>query len=70
MEHFPWDRYTFLTMSIERPRPELVAALTEHGYIYMCTHGQFGDNFYVHKSLPNLEQVKAKFSRPNGGQCR
>jgi hypothetical protein len=58
---FPWNKYTFLTLTVERPKSELVHTLTEHGYTYLCDHGGFGDQFWVHSELPNLENVVAKY---------
>ena len=60
LQYFPFDEYTFLTMTVERPNPELVKKLESHGYIYVKDHGTFGDKLYVHKTLPNLQQVLAR----------
>lgn len=65
---FLWDKYTFLTLTVERPKPELVAMLESNGYMYMCDHGDFGDQFWVHNTLPNLAVVVSKYKR--NGQCR
>lgn len=61
MESFPWDKYIFLTATIERPNEELQAALREHGYTHVCDHDGFGDMMWVHSSLPDVEAIKAKY---------
>jgi hypothetical protein len=66
---FPWDRYTFHAITAERPKPELRQAFEQHGYVFMCTHGWFGDELWVHSSMPNFDKVKAQFYHPEG-QCR
>ncbi len=47
LKAFPWDEFTFLVATIERPRPELQALLKANGYKYMCDHGTFGDQMWV-----------------------
>ncbi|EKX34063.1 hypothetical protein GUITHDRAFT_44127, partial [Guillardia theta CCMP2712] len=47
---FPWHKYKFLTMTVERPK-KLAPILKANGYIYVKMHGGFGDMLYVHKSL-------------------
>ena len=54
---FPWDTYTFLTLTVERPKPALVEMLKQNGYIYLCNHGGFGDEFWVHPRVPNFQKV-------------
>lgn len=66
---FPWDKYTFSVITAERPKTELRAAFTQHGYVEMCTHGWFGDEMWIHSSTPNFEELKAKYLHP-GQPCR
>jgi hypothetical protein len=59
---FPWDQYTFLAMTIERPQPSLRKRLRAHGYHRVCTMAE--DMIYVHKSFPGgvaavVERVRA-----------
>eukprot|EP00960_Hanusia_phi_P001153 31362-Hanusia_phi.AAC.1 len=56
---FPWDRYKFLTMTVERPK-KLAPILEKNGYVYVKTHGGFGDRLYVHKSFPDINRVLEK----------
>ena len=60
---FPWDEFTFLVMTVERPVKELQDAFTAHGYHYLCDHGAYGDQLWVHASLPRFAAVAAQFSR-------
>ena len=50
---FPWEAYTFLVATIERPKPELKALLEANGYKYLCDHGGFRVELWVHETLPN-----------------
>ena len=59
---FPWDAYTFLTMTIERPKPELQALLRARNYTYVLTHGTFGDQLWIHRSLPAFDRIVATFA--------
>jgi FkbM family methyltransferase len=56
LRDFPFDRYVFLALTIERPTPELNEILFRHGYHFV--RNSLYDTFYVHESLPNLEQIK------------
>jgi len=62
LRSFPFDKYRFLTMTIERPTPELNATLFGNGYAFV---GNINfDTFYVHRTLPNFDAVpKRKFSQ-------
>ena len=58
MKEFDFSAYIFLTLSIERPGQELRDLLAANGYVYLCTHGQHGDDFFFHESmLPDSEPV-------------
>ena len=59
---FPWDEYKFLVATIERPQAELQALLKANGYKYMCDHGTFGDQMWVHETLPGFGEVAAKYA--------
>ena len=60
-ETFPWDEFKFLVATIERPQRKLQALLTVNGYKYMCDHGAFGDQLWVHESLPGFGEVAGKY---------
>jgi len=54
MEGF-WDRYTFLTILIERPVKPLHMLLIQHGYWFLQKLNSWGDCLYVHSSIPNFD---------------
>ena len=64
-EHFPWHRHTFMVITVERPK-ELTLVLERHGYAYVRDHGTFGDQLWVHHTLPNLDEVMARFKGTTG----
>lgn len=53
---FPFHKYTFLAMVIERPVPSLNRQLQENGYVFV-KNGRY-DSFYVHPSIPNFENIR------------
>ena len=55
MRGFPFDRYRFLTLTIERPTPELNEILFANGYHFV--RNSLYDTFYVHESLPNFDAI-------------
>ena len=65
---FPWHRFVFLAITVERPKPELQGKLSEEGYSYLCAHGRSGDALFVHESIENFDAIFLKYSRH--GQCR
>ena len=52
-ETFPWANYTILVMTVERPKQGLVHRLLANEYFYVCDHGDFGDQLWMHTSFPN-----------------
>ena len=63
LTNFPFNKYTFLAMTIERPTPELEKILFNNGYVFVMksknkiTNKDTFDTFYVHESIPNFEQI-------------
>ena len=49
MSTFPFDKYNLLSLSVERPKPDLHKMLKTHGFHYVGDHGDFGDRFYVNR---------------------
>ena len=47
-------RFTFLTLTVERPSGELQALLTQRGMVYVRLTSEFGDVLYVHRSMPRI----------------
>ncbi len=55
LRHFPFDCYTFLALTIERPTPELNKKLFENGYMFVKNVSY--DSFYIHSTLPNKNEL-------------
>lgn len=55
MRVFPFHRYTFLAMTIERPTPELNKLLFSHGYVFVKNSSY--DTFYVHRTIPGFDSI-------------
>lgn len=63
MTNFPWDKYTFLTLTVERPK-KLREVLEANKYVYVKEHGEHGDELYFHKDMPNFDALFAKYKGP------
>ena len=56
LETFPFHRYKFHLMTVERPKPNLVQLLTKHGYQQLCKISTFGETLWAHEeSKPLLD---------------
>ena len=49
-DHFPFDRYMFQVVTVERPPPALIRRLRNHGYRFVQKLAKFGDLLFVHES--------------------
>ena len=56
LRDFPFHRYRFLSMTIERPTPELNAILFRNGYHFV--KNSLYDTFYVHESNPRFDLIE------------
>eukprot|EP00183_Erythrolobus_madagascarensis_P006156 CAMPEP_0185845182 /NCGR_PEP_ID=MMETSP1354-20130828/1211_1 /TAXON_ID=708628 /ORGANISM="Erythrolobus madagascarensis, Strain CCMP3276" /LENGTH=577 /DNA_ID=CAMNT_0028545077 /DNA_START=138 /DNA_END=1871 /DNA_ORIENTATION=+ len=56
-ERFPFDRYTFLVITIERPKQVLVELLERNRYRLLRLCASFGETVFVHETLPNFQQI-------------
>lgn len=65
---FSWDKYTFWTLTVERPKPILQEMLKSHNYVYLCDYGDFGDQLWIHPSLPGFQKMCEEYE--GKGQCR
>ena len=68
MENFPFTRYKFLSMTIERPTPKLNKLLFENGYLFVRNSNTMKkkvpfDTFYIHKSLDSPDIKKFPFKQ-------
>ena len=56
MKEFPFDRYLFQVLTVERPNPELVRILRSKGYRFLKRLSGFGELLFAHESvLPELD---------------
>jgi len=70
---FPWKKYTFLAITAERPKKNLKHILESNGYRYVCDHGSFGDELWLHASFPNYKAAIASLHlnhKEMAPQCR
>ena len=52
MEAFPFDKYLFKVMTIERPNQDLVNLLLKNGYLYLAANNEDGmETAWIHKSM-------------------
>jgi hypothetical protein len=65
---FPWDEYTFLTITVERPKEDLVNQLLTQNYSYVMDHGGFGDELWIHNSLYNYKYVMSRYGKNKVGR--
>jgi FkbM family methyltransferase len=64
LKNFPFDKYVFLAVVIERPTPELNELLFENDYVFVKNQecgacAQF-DTWYIHKSHPRFDKIQKK----------
>lgn len=65
LEKFPFNKYTFLTLTIERPTPELEEILFKNDYFFVMKSKKLPfDTFYVHKSIENFDAIKTETYSP------
>jgi hypothetical protein len=48
MKDFPFDKYTFKFLTIERPKPELIDLLQNQGYRQVKKLTHWGETLWVH----------------------
>ena len=53
---FPFHKYKFLAMTIERPTVELNELLFKNGYVFVKNSTM--DSYYVHNTISNLNLIK------------
>lgn len=74
MQSFPWEKYIFNTLSIERPQSELRSKLKKFGYVKLGSLGDFGEETWVHTSIPGgpekaLLTFKEHYAKPAEAGC-
>ncbi|GFH56603.1 hypothetical protein CTEN210_13079 [Chaetoceros tenuissimus] len=50
LQDFPFDQYTFRFMTIERPKPDLIQLLNNHGYREVKKLVEWGETLWIHES--------------------
>lgn len=51
MKHFPFDRYSFNVLTVERPKDDLKELLEKKGYELLATICHFGETLWVRKAF-------------------
>jgi hypothetical protein len=60
MKSFPFDKYRFNIITLERPTETLKALLTQHGYQFLrLLKANSGDTLWIHKSMEGLLDLPA-----------
>ena len=60
MEHFPYDKYRFRILTVERPDEKLSERLISQGYEKVCKISSFGETLWV----STLEKASLDLSTP------
>ena len=68
-ETFPWSEYTILVLTVERPKQKLVQLLLLHGYTYICDHGDWGDQMWMHSTFPEIQMAVDSLGPKNSNRC-
>ena len=68
-ETYPWDMYTILVLTVERPKEKLKQLLSLHGYTYVCDHGDWGDQLWIHSTFPEMNMAIGSLGLDNAKRC-
>lgn len=69
MQGFPWSEYKFKVLTIERPKPDLVSALTSHGYESLRKNSFFDDTTWINTELMHDEVAQLERNFANGAMA-
>jgi len=58
MQDFPWEKYKFVFMTIERPKDDLVKLLNSHGYTEAAKITKWGETLWINKDFVKLSGEK------------
>ena len=64
LSKFDFSKYTFLTVTVERPSHKVHRLLTDNNYRYVYMLTSWGECFYIHTSLPNFKEVMTQYHVP------
>jgi hypothetical protein len=67
MHGFPWDKYRFSVISVERPKPDLQEQLTNHGYKRLRTNSWFGDETWISTMMRNFTELMQTWGLDGSG---
>jgi hypothetical protein len=59
MESFPFEKYRFQLLTVERPNEQLCHLLTENGYRLLKQLKQWGETIWMHESAENMLDMSA-----------
>lgn len=60
MVNFPFHRYVFLMITVERPTAQLHRLFAQHGYHYVRVMAEFGEVLYFHRAMPDFHKLMMK----------
>ncbi len=69
LKNFPFDKYTFQVMTIERPIDLLHYHLAKHGYWWVELLSDFGEMIYIHHSIQNFSQIMDEARASKSSSC-
>merc|ERR1712039_1055946 len=67
MTHFPWDRYAFSVLTVERPKDDLRQWLNSSGYYLLRNNSLFGDTTWIHKTISDFHRIVKIWKNHPGG---
>jgi len=62
MDGFPWGKFKFSVLSVERPKADLRSTLVRHGYTNMNITCAWDDEIWIHSSLPGHAGMRARWA--------
>lgn len=57
MNGFPWGKYRFNVITVERPKADLKAQLIGHGYSFLRMNAKFDDETWVNNMMPEIATI-------------
>lgn len=62
MDSFPWEKYTFKVLTVERPKDDLRAKLKNNGYEFLRRNSGFDDELWIHTaSFPDANSIRKQW---------
>jgi hypothetical protein len=63
MQGFPWEKYHFSVITVERPKPDLQKQLTDQGYKKLRKNSHFDDETWISPKMPNFTELMQTFGK-------